>query len=214
MYEDSDYLMLDQETQIFKTLHYLSTLIHSIKNPLGAQENPARMCRDLFECEHRLNDGTYWIDPNLGCSSDNIEVTCNFTSGGQTCLKPVAVSKLETGVSLIQMNFIHLLSSEAVQIITIHCLNVSVWAAGDSKIPSAGAVYFKAWNGQIIESGGFIEPELIKDECWITDGRWHQTQFLFQTEDPNLLPIVEVYNLPSTKSGSHYHLEVGPVCFL
>jgi len=27
----------------------------------------------------------------------------------------------------------------------------------------------------------------------ITDGRWHQTQFIFQTQDPNLLPIVEVY---------------------
>lgn len=126
MYEDTELLMLDQGTQIFKTLHYLSTLIHSIKNPLGTQENPARMCRDLFECEHRLNDGeiflghyhckfhcfitdatltfcfyfvfftkgTYWIDPNLGCSSDNIEVSCNFTSGGQTCLKPVAVSKV------------------------------------------------------------------------------------------------------------------------
>uniref|UniRef100_A0A9J7XX07 Collagen, type XXVII, alpha 1b n=1 Tax=Cyprinus carpio carpio TaxID=630221 RepID=A0A9J7XX07_CYPCA len=213
-YEDTDFPMLDQGTEIIKTLHYLSTLIHSIKNPLGTQENPARMCRDLFECEHKLNDGTYWIDPNLGCSSDNIEVTCNFTNGGQTCFKPVALSKLEIGVSLIQMNFIHLLSSEAVQIITIHCLNVSVWAAGDSKTPSSSAVYFKAWNGQIIESGGFIEPELIKDECWITDGRWHQTQFIFQTQDPNLLPIVEVYNLPSTKSGSHYHLEVGPVCFL
>ncbi len=79
----------------------------------------------------------------------------------------ISFLQLETGVSLIQMNFIHLLSSEAVQIITIHCLDVSVWAAGDSKIPSAGAVYFKAWNGQIIESGGFIEPELIKDECWV-----------------------------------------------
>lgn len=30
----------------------------------------------------------------MGCSSDNIEVTCNFTGGGQTCLKPVAVSKV------------------------------------------------------------------------------------------------------------------------
>lgn len=61
MYEDTDFLMLDQGTQIFKTLHYLSTLIHSIKNPLGTQENPARMCRDLFECEHRLNDGEIFL---------------------------------------------------------------------------------------------------------------------------------------------------------
>lgn len=47
--------------EIIKTLHYLSTLIHSIKNPLGTQENPARMCRDLFECEHKLNDGEIFI---------------------------------------------------------------------------------------------------------------------------------------------------------
>lgn len=49
--------MLDQGTEIFKTLHYLSNLIYSIKNPLGTQENPARICRDLLDCEHRVNDG-------------------------------------------------------------------------------------------------------------------------------------------------------------
>ena len=39
-------------------------------------------------------EGTYWIDPNLGCSSDTVEVFCNFTGGGQTCLKPNTVSKV------------------------------------------------------------------------------------------------------------------------
>ena len=48
----------------------------------------------------------------------------------------------------------------------------------------------------------------------IKDGRWHQTQFIFQSQDPNLLPIVDVYNLPKTEPGARYHLEVGPVCFL
>lgn len=38
--------------------------------------------------------GAYWIDPNLGCGADTIEVMCNFTGGGQTCLKPVTVSKV------------------------------------------------------------------------------------------------------------------------
>ena len=38
--------------------------------------------------------GTYWVDPNLGCSSDTIEVSCNFTHGGQTCLKPITASKV------------------------------------------------------------------------------------------------------------------------
>ncbi|XP_062849188.1 collagen alpha-1(XXVII) chain B-like [Trichomycterus rosablanca] len=111
-----------------------------MKNPLGTQESPARMCWDLLDCEHRLNHGSYWIDSNLGCTSDRIEVTCNFT-GGQTCLRPITTSK-------------------------------------------------------------------------ITDGRWHRTQFLFQTDDPTLLPIVDVVNLPSKKPGSNYHLKDGPVLSL
>ncbi|KAF3851335.1 hypothetical protein F7725_013107 [Dissostichus mawsoni] len=179
--------MLDQGTEIFKTLQHLSTLIQSLKNPLGTRDNPARICRDLYNCEQRLHDGTYWIDPNLGCAADTIEVMCNFTAGGQTCLKPVTVSKLETGVGRIQMNFIHLLSTEAVQHITIHCLNTPVWAAGPSLQPSSRS---------------------------IKDGRWHQTQFIFQSQDPNLLPIVDVLNLPTADGGARYHLEVGPVCFL
>lgn len=126
-----DLPMLDHVTEIIKTLHYLSNLIQSLKNPLGTSDNPARICRDLHSCEQKMSDGertdvcvlacmycmctqegeeewervclvtdyflslgTYWIDPNLGYSSDTIEVTCNFTGGGQTCLKPVTVSKV------------------------------------------------------------------------------------------------------------------------
>lgn len=52
-----DLPMLDQGAEIFKTLHYLSNLIQSLKNPLGTRENPARICRDLHSCEQKLNDG-------------------------------------------------------------------------------------------------------------------------------------------------------------
>lgn len=59
-----DLPMLDQGAEIFKTLHYLSNLIQSLKNPLGTRDNPARICRDLHSCEQRLNDGeevpTWW----------------------------------------------------------------------------------------------------------------------------------------------------------
>lgn len=48
---------LDQGAEIFKTLHYLSNLIQSLKNPLGTRDNPARICRDLHSCEQKLNDG-------------------------------------------------------------------------------------------------------------------------------------------------------------
>uniref|UniRef100_A0A3Q3A8I0 Collagen, type XXVII, alpha 1b n=1 Tax=Kryptolebias marmoratus TaxID=37003 RepID=A0A3Q3A8I0_KRYMA len=211
---DTDLPMLDQGTEVLKTLQHLSTLVQSLRNPLGTRDNPARICRDLYNCEQRLHDGSYWVDPNLGCSTDSIEVTCNFTAGGQTCLKPITVSKLEVGVGRIQMNFIHLLSTEAVQHIIIHCLNASVWAAGPSEQPSSKAVSFKAWSGEKIQPGDLLEPLIPRDDCWIKDGRWHQTHFIFQSQDPNLLPIVVVHDLPTTEPGARFHLEVGPVCFL
>lgn len=130
-----DWPFLDQGSGIFRTLQRLSTLIQSLKNPLGNRDNPARICRDLYNCEQRMNDGeefssaprrsprahklttsasaalfsslpppsasppsllsgTFWIDPNLGCAADTVQVTCNFTAGGQTCLKPVVASKV------------------------------------------------------------------------------------------------------------------------
>lgn len=209
-----DLPMLDQSAEIFKTLHYLSNLIQSLKNPLGTRDNPARICRDLHTCEQRLNDGTFWIDPNLGCSSDRIEVSCNFTGGGQTCIKPVTVTKPVYTVGRVQMNFLHLLSAEAVQHIVIHCLNFSVWRSADGQPPDLWSVKFKAWSGEVMEAGGELEPEVVEDSCWIKDGRWHQTHFVFHSLDPALLPVVKIYNLPDTTSDSHYHLEVGPVCFL
>lgn len=71
------------------------------------------------------------------------------------------------GVDCIQMNFIHLLSAEAVQHITIHCLNTPVWAAGPSLQPSSRAVSFKAWTGERIQAGDLLEPLITRDDCWV-----------------------------------------------
>lgn len=38
--------------------------------------------------------GRYWIDPNHGCNGDAIEVFCNFTAGGQTCIYPDKDTKM------------------------------------------------------------------------------------------------------------------------
>ncbi|KAK2508187.1 hypothetical protein MC885_005451 [Smutsia gigantea] len=213
-YSHPDRLVLDQGGEIFKTLHYLSNLIQSIKTPLGTKENPARLCRDLMDCDQKMVDGTYWVDPNLGCSSDTIEVSCNFTHGGQTCLKPITTSKVEFAISRVQMNFLHLLSSEVTQHITIHCLNMTVWQEGTKQTPAKQAVRFRAWNGQFFEAGGQFRPEVSMDGCKVQDGHWHQTLFTFRTQDPQQLPIVGVDNLPPASSGKQYRLEVGPACFL
>lgn len=66
-YQNSDLPLIDQGAEIFKTLHYLSNLIHSIKNPLGTRDNPARVCRDLMNCEQRMNDGK--CSPNTNTDS-------------------------------------------------------------------------------------------------------------------------------------------------
>lgn len=139
---DAEISLPDQNTEILKTLHYLSTIIERIKKPLGTRENPARVCKDLLDCRHKLDDGGrltvphlvqiknyyyffffitsilwilsgwFWIDPNLGCTSDAFKVFCNFTAGGQTCLHPVATDKVTsehgiTGYWGIDYRWIH-----------------------------------------------------------------------------------------------------------
>lgn len=203
-----DMPMLDQAPEILRTLHYLSSLVHSLKNPLGTRDHPARLCKDLHDCRDTLYDGTYWIDPNLGCSSDSIEVMCSFSGGGRTCLRPITTAKLEFSVGRVQMNFLHLLSAGAEQRITIHCLNVTIWSHAPSLPPSQSAVRFHAWSGET------LEPDVLADSCWQLNGRWQHTDFLFRVSDPSLLPVIRISNLPKTTPSSRFHLEVGPVCFL
>lgn len=74
---------------------------------------------------------------------------------------------MEIDVGRIQMNFIHLLSTEAVQHITIHCLNTPVWAEGPTLQPSDKAVSFKAWTGERIQAGDLLEPLIPRDDCWV-----------------------------------------------
>lgn len=40
--------------------------------------------------------GWYWIDPNLGVMNDAIQVWCNLTAGGHTCVYPDYRSRMVT----------------------------------------------------------------------------------------------------------------------
>lgn len=66
------------------------------------------------------------------------------------------------------MNFLHLLSSEGTQHITIHCLNLTVWQEGPGRLSARQAVRFRAWNGQVFEAGGQFRPEVSVDGCKVT----------------------------------------------
>lgn len=62
----------DQNTEILKTLRYLSSIIESIKKPLGTKDNPARVCKDLLDCRHlNLKDGEIFRDV---CKRDELGV--------------------------------------------------------------------------------------------------------------------------------------------
>lgn len=86
------------------------------------------------------------------------------------------------GVGRIQMNFIHLLSTEAVQHVTVHCLNAPVWAAEPGRLPTSRAVSFRAWTGEKIQAGDLLEPLVARDDCWVgTAASLREAEVLFET---------------------------------
>lgn len=216
---NTETILPDQNSEILKTLRYLSSVIESIKKPLGTRENPARVCRDLLDCHQKLTDGWFWIDPNLGCTSDAFKVFCNFTAGGQTCLHPAASDKMLFAAGKVQMKFLHLLSTEASQSITVHCLNPPPHGAADSSStgtepPEDVTLRFRGWNKQMFDKNTLPEAHVLQDECKIQDGSWHLSHFSLHTQDSRQLPIVDFQELPSSHPGSQRRLDVGPVCFL
>lgn len=56
-YQNTDTSLSEQSAEIFRTLQYLSSVMDSMKTPLGTRENPARFCRDLLDCQHKMSDG-------------------------------------------------------------------------------------------------------------------------------------------------------------
>ncbi|MED6243348.1 hypothetical protein ATANTOWER_018737 [Ataeniobius toweri] len=118
------------------------------------------------------------------------------------------------------MKFLHLLSSEASQSITFHCLGDSTYNTKD-KSSSTGPVqredskpWFIGWNKHISEKDTLLEPNLIQDECKIQDGSWHQSRFFFHTQDSCQLPIIDIQEFSSSLLNYQLHIEIGPVCFL
>ena len=61
----------------------------NLKEPMGrTKDNPGRSCYDIWLVHRTFTSGTYWIDPNGGCTADAIEVRCDFENDGETCIKP------------------------------------------------------------------------------------------------------------------------------
>lgn len=63
-YQNTEVTLIDHSAEILKTLKYLRDLLRSIKSPLGTRDNPARICKDLLNCEHRVSDGKFLVSLN------------------------------------------------------------------------------------------------------------------------------------------------------
>ena len=75
----------------YSTSYCLPVQLLSSSNNSGTlglhRHQPAQSCEHILNVNATAPSGFYWIDPNLGCSSDAILVHCNFTSN-ETCIHP------------------------------------------------------------------------------------------------------------------------------
>uniref|UniRef100_A0A3B3DBU8 Fibrillar collagen NC1 domain-containing protein n=2 Tax=Oryzias melastigma TaxID=30732 RepID=A0A3B3DBU8_ORYME len=112
------------------------------------------------------------------------------------------------------MKFLHLLSNEASQSITLHCLNNAALSFVGTTHREKSRICFHGWNKQTFEKGTPLEPHVLQDECKIQDGSWHQSRFIFHTQESQQLPIVDIQEVPASQLDRQQHMEIGPVCFL
>ncbi|KAJ4925954.1 hypothetical protein JOQ06_008139, partial [Pogonophryne albipinna] len=117
--------------------------------PDGSKEHPASTCLELWLCHPDYSSGMYYIDPNQGSPADALLAYCSFSSTSkQTCLHPRDsqlpmkawmeevseegsfqwLSRLERGfqfyypgANVVQMRFLRLHSSTALQNLTFSC---------------------------------------------------------------------------------------------
>ena len=67
------------------------------------RHHPAQSCEHILNVNVTASNGFYWIDPNLGCSSDSILAYCNFTSN-ETCIHPNLTQVIYTIHSMVSSN--------------------------------------------------------------------------------------------------------------
>ncbi|XP_035665505.1 collagen alpha-1(V) chain-like [Branchiostoma floridae] len=221
--------------EIFGSLNSLKIEIEQMKAPLGTRDNPARTCKDLYMCHKTFPDGMYWIDPNQGCSKDAIQVFCNLTAGGETCVEPDEMRKSHrmatwkdenpkdwfsdyirgfpisyTRVGVVQLTFLRLLHAKATQNFTYYCSNSIAWY--DSKTGRHSKAIMLQGNNDIEYAwDSKTKPNVISDGC--KDREYGKTVFEITTAKMFELPITDLKVVDIGKADQRFGFEVGPICF-
>lgn len=108
------------------------------------------------------------------------------------------------------MNFLHLLSSEAVHTITIHCLNIPVWETKELGAQKS-SIGFKGWNGQMFEANTLLEPKVLLDECMV-----NHLLVLLKYVMIVVFSLELIYIQPLNFDFSHFHLysKINPFIYM
>lgn len=195
--------------------------------PEGNKENPARSCKDMTHCKHRLTDGFYWIDPNQGSPQDSIRVFCNFTMGGSTCFnakekfdsifhmpysdrdswfsEKLNGFKIVYDMDHVQLKFLRMLSTKLTQKFVL----------------KTGGMYAEKINFRSVSASGRgrneIDPTFVKEITRNCAKQECLSEIVVEASDPDQLPISD-FSPRLSKGDTNYtdrylSFEVGMVCF-
>jgi len=217
--------------------------VNMLTKPDGSKAHPARTCRDLKANYPDMPSGQYWLDPNAGCISDAIKVSCDFSSMDiVTCIDPKhrmsiptdywshkltharkwmgedhKFTNIEYESDMSQLTYLSYLSREAFQQVTVHCDNQIVW--NDNKNSNfKDAFHFMGTKRTVFTPHSNVskrsQVEVIEDGCSKPKaGTMDKTKLKFRTSKFVRLPIVDVMPTKQHKK-SRFGVEMGPVCFV
>jgi len=228
--KDSDVDLITVYTDIYN----MRIELEKMKKPIGTRDSPARTCLDLHYGRPQMEDGYYWIDPNLGMTEDAVRVFCNMTAGGETCVSPdVHASKMPNipwrksqegwystlrggfkisydSLGPVQLTFLRLMSTEAHQNFTYTCINSAAWYdSGYSNYNSA--IKLLGENDDEFSTKN-NKPNVVLDGCKRKKAE-SKTVFEVKTQKLGQLPLVDFYPVDYGKPHQAFGFEVGPVCF-
>ncbi|KAM6986164.1 collagen alpha-1(II) chain-like [Aplochiton taeniatus] len=197
--------------------------------PDGSKQHPATTCLELWLCHPNYASGMYYIDPNQGNPSDALLAYCHFSgTATQTCLHPQDsqvpikawledspsggsfqwLSRLEhgfqfyyTGASVVQLRFLKLQSSTAVQKVTYSCHPGHRLGLLDRDVKFLTDTRRQSYLGTL--------KDCVPGEEMETGAR----ESVFEFEDLNLLPVRDVAVMEGDDFAHRFGFTIGPVCF-
>lgn len=197
--------------------------------PDGSKERPATTCVELWICHPEYSSGMYYIDPNQGSSADALLAYCSFSPAAvQTCLHPQDsqlpmrawmeesseeeefqwLSRMHLGfqfsypgANVVQMRFMRLHSTAAVQTVTYSCHPGHRLGRTERDVKFLTDSRRQSYLGEI--------KDCVPGEEMVSGPRESVLEF----EDLQLLPLRDVAVMGGGNFTHRFSLTIGPVCF-